>query len=138
MTTDEILQSLREHHAICEELLALVSKEKMIWQNPEAAASSEVYQAKKNLLPRLQASLDNLKACRVEWQRMAPEERAQNREIGEWLKQTQNLIMKIIVLDRENEQALLRRGFGTPPAKRTPPTRQQPHFVAELYRRNRS
>lgn len=133
----EILQSLREHHTICEELLALVSKEKMIWQNPEATASSEVHQAKKNLLPRLERSVDHLKVCRVEWQRMTPEERAQNREIGELLKQTQNLIMKIIVLDRENEQTLLRRGFGTP-AKRTPPTRQQPHFVAELYRRNRS
>jgi hypothetical protein len=133
----DILQSLRDHHSICEALLAVVSKEKLMWQNPDAPASLDLYQEKKNLLPRLQDSLDHLKVCRLEWQRMSPNERAQNREIGELLKQTQNLILKIIVLDRENEQVLLRRGFGST-VKRTPPTRQQPHFVAELYRRHSS
>lgn len=133
----DILQTLQIHHAICEEILAVVTKEKLLWQDPEAPPSFELYQTKKKLLPQLEDSLEHLKSCRIEWQKMTPQERAQHREIGELIKQTQNMILKIIVLDRENEQVLLRRGFGSP-SKRVMPTRQQPHFVAELYRRNSS
>ncbi len=50
------------------------------------------------------------------------------------LRQNQDLTMKIIVLDRENEQNLLRRGLV--PARELPSVnRQRPHFVADLYRR---
>jgi hypothetical protein len=42
--------------------------------------------------------------------------------------------MKFILLDRENEQGLLRRGMV--PARELPSVnRQRPHFVAELYLR---
>jgi hypothetical protein len=42
--------------------------------------------------------------------------------------------MKFILLDRENEQGLLRRGL-VPPRQLPSVNRQRPHFVAELYRR---
>jgi len=45
--------------------------------------------------------------------------------------------MKIVLLDRENEQALLRRGL-VPPTQLPSVNRQRPHFVAELYRRGGS
>ena len=62
------------------------------------------------------------------------EERARHPGIGMLLRQNQDLIMKVIVLDRENEQCLLRRGLV--PARELPPAnRQRPHFVADLYRR---
>ena len=131
----QIAQTLREHSTVCEELLGLVMREKKAWQAPDAPPSLELYQAKKALLPRLNQSLDQIKSCRGVWQKMTPQDRAQNSEIGALLQQTQNLILKIIVLDRENEQVLLRRGLG-PTAQKTPVNRQQqPHFVAELYRR---
>ncbi|MCC6233741.1 MAG: hypothetical protein IT580_13910 [Verrucomicrobiales bacterium] len=42
--------------------------------------------------------------------------------------------MKILLLDRENEQALLRHGLV--PARELPSVnRQRPHFVSDLYRR---
>ena len=41
---------------------------------------------------------------------------------------------KIILLDRENEQGLLRRGL-VPPRELPSVNRQRPHFVADLYRR---
>ena len=42
--------------------------------------------------------------------------------------------MKIIMLDRENEQSLLRKGMI--PVQQLPAAqRQQAHFVTELYRR---
>ena len=50
------------------------------------------------------------------------------------LREIQDVIMKVIFLDRENEQALLRKGLV--PAKHLPSAnRQRPHFVADLYRR---
>jgi hypothetical protein len=55
-------------------------------------------------------------------------------EVPGMLRQVQDLIMKIIVLDRENEQMLLRNGLV--PARHLPSVNQQrPHFVADLYRR---
>jgi hypothetical protein len=70
----------------------------------------------------------------VNWQKFSPDERARHPEIGMLLRQNQDLTMKIIVLDRENEQSLLRRGLV--PARELPSVnRQRPHFVAELYRR---
>lgn len=131
-----ISQILRDHAAICEELLAIVMREKKAWLDPEAAPSFELYQSKKNILPRLGESLEQIKACRAAWQKMTPQERSQHADVGSLLQQTQNLILKIIVLDRENEQVLLRRGFGpTTPKPAVTRQQQQPHFVAELYRR---
>ena len=47
----------------------------------------------------------------------------------------QSLLMKVLLLDRENQQALLRRGLV--PAKHLPPVAaQQPHYVAGLYQRH--
>ena len=71
---------------------------------------------------------------RLKWQQLAPEERSRHGDIARLLRQNQDLTMKIIVLDRENEQHLLRRGLV--PARELPSVnRQRPHFVADLYRR---
>jgi len=45
------------------------------------------------------------------------------------------LLMRVLLLDRENQQALLRHGLL--PARHLPATAgQQPHCVADLYRRH--
>ncbi len=55
-------------------------------------------------------------------------------EVPRLLQQNQDLIMKIVVLDRENEQLLLR--LGLMPVQSLPAAqRQKPHYVAQLYRR---
>lgn len=67
--------------------------------------------------------------------RLEPSVRQGHPEIAELLRENQNLIMKILVLDRENEQALLRKGLV--PLRHVPPAnRQRPHFVSNLYQRN--
>jgi hypothetical protein len=43
--------------------------------------------------------------------------------------------MRMIILDRENEQLLLRRGL-IPPKHLPPVQRQRPHYVAGLYQRH--
>ena len=94
----------------------------------------QFYQQKKNLLPRLKQSLDDLRKHRANWQKLSLVERAGQPEVGPLLRRNQDLTMKIIVLDRENEQGLLRRGL-VPPRELPSVNRQRPHFVTDLYRR---
>ena len=71
------------------------------------------------------------------WLQLSPAERRRNTAVVALFRQNQDLIMKIVLLDRENEQALLRRGL-VPPTQLPSVNRQRPHFVAELYRRGGS
>jgi len=89
------------------------------------------------LLPQLDELLNKIRQHRIAWQKLSPAERGQHPEVVMLLQRNQDLIMKIIVLDRENEQTLLRKGLV--PARSLPSAnRQRPHFVAELYRRQGS
>jgi hypothetical protein len=129
-----LTSDLRGHLALCQEILALVEKENHTLHHSAGGLSFEAYQAKKNLLPRLNQSLNQIRQHRATWQKLSPAERAQHPEVAGLLRQNQDLIMKIIVLDRENEQALLRQGL-VPPRQLPAANRQRPHFVADLYRR---
>jgi flagellar biosynthesis/type III secretory pathway chaperone len=130
----EIIDTLLEHMAVCQDLLGVAEREGQALRRADQPSLFEVYQQKKNLLPRLNQSLDGLRKHRVNWHRLSLDERARQPEVGSLLRKSQDLTMKIIVLDRENEQALLRRGLV--PARELPSVnRQRPHFVADLYRR---
>ena len=90
---------------------------------------------RKKILAELTQSLDKVREHRVAWLKVEPTIRQEHPEIAELLRETQNLIMRILVLDRENEKAWLRKGLV--PARLIPPAaKQQPHFVTNLYRRN--
>lgn len=133
-TPAEMAADLRAHFALCCEALGVVERESQLLRGADAPSLFEVYQVKKTLLPRLGDSLARLKAHRAAWQKLGPAERARHPEVPPLIRQNQDLIMKVIVLDRENEQALLRRGLL--PARDLPPAqRQRPHFVADLYRK---
>ncbi len=133
--TAELIDGLRQHEALCEELLAVVTSENGGRHGSDSAPAAETFRVKQELLPRLDQSVDRLRAHRRHWQRLDPVERARHPQVAALLRQNQDLIMKIIVLDRENEQGLLRSGLV--PARQLPSAnRQRPHFVADLYRRN--
>ncbi len=130
----ELRATLDQHLALCREILALVEQESLALRESEGSRQFEFYQTKKTLLGRLDESVNLIKHQRREWQNLPVEERHHPAEVEPLLRQNQDLIMKIIVLDRENEQNLLRRGLV--PARHLPsPNRQRPHFVADLYRR---
>ncbi len=131
---NSMVTDLRGHLALCQEILALVETESQALHQAEAEPAFESYQAKKNLLPRLNQSLNQIRQHRATWQKLSPAERAEFPDVSGLLRQNQDLIMKIIVLDRENEQALLRKGL-VPPRQLPSVQRQRPHFVADLYRR---
>ena len=135
----EMLASLRTHHALCLDLLALAERESETLRRAPAPELSPLCQAKKTLLPRLTASLEILRAHRVQWQALRPAERQQQPDIGTLIRQTQDLIMRILLLERENEQSWLRRGLI--PARELASVsghQQRPHFVAGLYQRTQS
>jgi flagellar biosynthesis/type III secretory pathway chaperone len=133
-TPKEIIDQLNEHFRVCQELLRATEEEGQTLRRPGQPSLSEFYQRKKDLLPRFNQSLDGLRKHRVDWQRLSLDERARWPEVSMLLRKNQDLTMKIIVLDRENEQALLRRGL-VPPRELPSVNRQRPHFVADLYRR---
>jgi flagellar biosynthesis/type III secretory pathway chaperone len=133
-TPAELLEILNEHLALCQELLLVVEREGQALRRSEPPSLFQFYQQKKNLLPRLKQSLDDLRKHRATWQKLSLVERASQPEVGPLLRKNQDLTMKVIVLDRENEQALLRRGL-VPPRELPSVNRQRPHFVTDLYRR---
>lgn len=126
---------LRSHLALCEEVLRLVTDESEALRGAGTFASQEFAQQRNDLLPRLIQSLDALRRLREAWLELEPAVRARQDGMDMLLRRNQDLIMKIIVIDRENEQALLRRGL-LPPNQLPSSHRQRPHAVAEQYLKN--
>ena len=130
----EFVSDLNQHLALCTELHALAERESQELRREDSPLGGPSDDARKNLLPRLDQSLAKLRRHRAEWQRLNPAERAGFPEVASLLRRNQELTMRILMLDRENEQTLLRRGM-VPPAHLPPAQRQRPRLVADLYRR---
>jgi hypothetical protein len=127
----DLAQHLRGHLKLCEDILALVERENAALKQAESGLEAT---ARKQLLPELELSLAKLKSLRADWLKLSADVRKQQPEIAGLLRQNQDVIMKVIVLDRENEQTLLRKGMV--PTKHLPSAnRNRPHYVADLYRR---
>ena len=137
LESDEVLRLLRSHLALCQELLSLVERENQALRSAPMFNPTEFHQLRNSLLPRLDQSYKRLKEVRLAWQQLSPAERRRNADVVSLFRQNQDLIMKIVLLDRENEQALLRKGL-VPTTQLPSVNRQRPHFVADLYRRGGS
>ena len=131
---DSMLTDLRQHQLICRELLTLAERESQLLRHGQAVALTELYETRKILLPRLADSLERIRRHRQDWQGLTLAERAAQPEINFLARQVQDLTMRVILLDRENEQGLLRRGL-VPARELGSLAPQRPHFVADLYRR---
>ena len=133
----ELASHLRSYLALCEEALALAGRESQALAAPTDYQPFEFHQGRKALLSRLDEGLNLLRVWRQGWQQVDPAERARYSEVKQLLQTVQDSLVKILVLDRENQQALLRRGLV--PARQVPSfTSQPPHYAAQLYRRHSS
>jgi len=132
----QLVAELRSHQDIYHEILAAVEQEGRALREADTSQPLGGSETRKNLLPRLNESLDILKKHRLRWTQASPAERTQHPEVAALLRQSQDLIMKIIVQDRENEQALLRRGM-LPPRHLPPANSTRPNYVANVYQRQR-
>ena len=133
----ELTGHLRAYLALCDEALALSGRENQALAAPGDYQPFEFYQGRKALLSRLDEALNLLRTWRLAWQRLGPAERAKYSEVKQLLQAVQDKLVKVLVLDRENQQALLRRGLV--PARQLPSfASRPPHYAAHLYRRHAS
>ena len=133
----EIAQHLRRYLALCDEAYSLVSRESTSLAAPQDYQPFEFYQGRKALLSRLDEALNLLRTWRQAWQRLDAAERAHYSDVKLLLQQVQDALVKILVLDRENQQALLRRGL-VPARQMQTFAAPQPHLAAQRYRRHSS
>lgn len=133
---DQLQRELQQQRRTLEDLLQLARRE-IDDRPPDSPAS-----ARKNVLALLSHSLDRIRQYRTAWLRLDPAQKQAHPEITEVLRENQNTIMKILVLEREREsatarEASLRRPSASGPG---PSTAEQPaaNFLARAYRRNSS
>jgi hypothetical protein len=135
LSAPQCVDHLRDHRAVCTEILKVVERENTLLRSPRAGEPVALQGARKNLLAELCDSLDKIRELRIAWLKLEPAQRQGYPEIADLLRENQNLIMRILVLDRENEQTLLRQGLV--PLRHVPSAnKQRPHFVASIYQRN--
>jgi hypothetical protein len=130
----QMMADLRAHQAACRELLVLAERESQALRQGQTNLLADIHRSRKLLLPQLSNLLEKVRQHRVLWQALTAPERAAQPEIGFLVRQAQDLILRVLLLDRENEQGLLRRGL-VPPREMAAVPQRQPHFVADLYRR---
>jgi hypothetical protein len=139
MTTDISLPGLalelRSYLDLCREFLAVFTEENHSLRRPEPWSPEVFNEQRKRLLPRLESGLMKLRSLRQWWERTPAGQRESCGEIRDLFRDIQNLLPRLLLLDRENQQELLRRGLI--PATQLPPAAsQRPNFVANLYRRH--
>lgn len=131
------MDELRGYFRICDEVHSIVRRENQCLKSSEPQSIYQFQQSRKDLLERLSDAQLRLSVHKTAWQRLPPSVRSKRPDVSGMIRQTLDLIMKTIVLDRENEQLLLRHQMV--PSNRLPSVnRQNPHFVAKLYQNNRS
>ena len=118
---------------MCREFLAVVQRENRALQGPQPFDIREFANARKSLLLHLSQAYKSLKEVGFVWQQLDPAERQRDIEVSSLIRQNQDVIMNVVLLDRENERTMLRRGL-IPDAPLPSEIRQRPHFVADLYR----
>ncbi len=101
MNLKKIKDTLQVHLENCEIAYSLLLEENSLLKREGNPPPDEFLEKKRNLLPRLEESLTALKDLRE----TGPIRGAQNRKL---IDMTQKKLMKIFLLDRENEQLLLK------------------------------
>ena len=89
------------HLQLCDDLLVLLKEENRLLRGDPSGMTEEFLQQKRDLLPRLDESLAALKTIQEESPEMLP-------ALREKLDSAQKKIMRILLLDKENEQLLLK------------------------------
>jgi hypothetical protein len=131
----DLMRHLRAFATLCEDALALACREHQALAAPNGYQPFEFYHMRKNLLNRLDSLMIAIRNARRLWQQAGSLERDRHSEAKAAIQMVQDLILKILQLDRENQQSLLRRGlvpaghltsFAPPPPD---------NYVSNLYRR---
>ena len=127
--------ALQEHLDVCSDVLRLSQKESDALRAPVPFPARAIQAERKGLLARLQSSSQSVSQERNRWQQLRGPAGEADPELAALAQRALDTIMRVLVLDRENEEHLLRRGLL--PARALPRAEQsQPHFVARTYQRH--
>ena len=129
----QLQEDLQNHLALCRKTLELVEREHRAFRVERTPRRDEFDQVRQELLPSLTQYVEKLRAQRIARQQSASAHISAPCQA--LLRQGQDVMMKIILLDRENEQAMLRGGL-IPTSLLPSANRQRPHFVSDCYRRS--
>lgn len=130
-----LIGDLQSFGKICEAALLLATEEHEALVAEADYQPFSFYQKRKTLLPEIESLLQKFRNHRLRWQQIPPAEREHFAELKSLFEKIQGALMKVLQLDRENQQAMLKRGLV--PVKHLPSmTVQPPPYVANLYRRN--
>ena len=128
-----LAHALQAHIDLCGEILVIVQKEHQQLKTGQVDDLSTLLQAREGMLERLTRAQETLFAHKETWMALHPAQREKHPAISTLIRQDLDLIMKIVSLDRENEQLLLRHKLV--PANHLPPAqRQNPNLIAQMYK----
>jgi|GEM_PF-529957 len=94
-------ETIRAHVALCDEVLSMIMEENRILRSTGAVPDLTFVERKRALLPRLDESLERLRILREGGLSLGG-------ATGRQIETAQNKLMKIFMIDRENEQLLLK------------------------------
>jgi hypothetical protein len=120
---------------VCEDVLSLAQREHQALSGPGAYDNQEFHQRRGQLLPNIESLVRKFRGHCVAWRQLPQSQRDRFEEMKRLFQTIQNLVMRVLVLDRENQQAMLKRGIV--PVQHIPEAAaRQPHYVADMYRKN--
>lgn len=126
---------LRAFARVCERVLSLARHEHQALSGPGTFEHREFHQQRAELLPDIESLARKFRSHRAAWRQLPQAQRDRFEELKRLFQNIQNLLMRVMVLDRENQQAMLKRGLV--PVQHIPEAgARQPHYVADLYRKN--
>jgi len=131
----DLMRDLRAFAAVCEEALALACQEHLALAGTGNYQPVEFCQLRKDLLARIDSVMVGIRRWRLLWQQGRPVERDSVSDVKAVIQMLQDLIVRILQLDRENQQSLLRHGL-VPARHMTACAAPPSNFVASLYRRH--
>jgi len=132
---DALLSDLQAFAGVCKEILSLATLEHQALASEVDYQAPEFNQRRRTLLSDIESLLQKFRSRRLVWQQIPHSQREQFKDLNLLFEGIQGLLTRVISLDRENQQAMLKRGLV--PAQHLPGTTgQQLHYVEHLYRRN--
>ena len=101
---NSLLTELNDHLSVCEEAYKLVQEENTILHSPTPRDAYAHAGRRKELLERVTGSMVRVKAHKALWEKLTPNERAKSMDISNLIKQNMDLIMKTVMLDRDERK----------------------------------
>ena len=128
-----LAHALQAHINLCGEILTAVQQEHQSLKANQVDDLTKLQNSREGMLKQLTNAQNEITSHKDAWNTLSNSQKQTMPEIGQRLRHCTDLIMKIVALDRENEQLMLRNKL-VPPGHLPPAERQNPNLVAKIYK----